>query len=183
MPLILRWLLAILILPFNVLVLVPGLLLFSPLSRHVGRGVGGEGLDGLATSFWSYSFARPGEPRFFLAALIALLGMALSAWTVGLFVKFGEGTAAPWDPPKKFVVRGPYRYVRNPMIISVFVVQLAEAIFAGSWVVGGWMVTFIVMNLFYIPLIEEKGLEARFGDDYRAFKGAVPRWIPKGGWS
>ncbi|MCX5789325.1 MAG: isoprenylcysteine carboxylmethyltransferase family protein, partial [Elusimicrobia bacterium] len=87
------------------------------------------------------------------------------------------GTGASWDPPKRFVVRGPYLCVRNPMIISVFIIQFSEVIFTESWPVFGWMLAFITANLFYIPLIEEPGLEARFGDDYRAYLRRVPRWL------
>ncbi|MFA6091388.1 MAG: methyltransferase [Elusimicrobiota bacterium] len=158
----LRWLAAVLLLPFNVLVLIPGGLLYL-----------------FRSGPYVHSLAPIESPRCLLAALIALLGLTLSAWTVGLFVRFGDGgTAAPWDPPKRFIVRGPYLHVRNPMIISVFIVQLAETIFTRSWPVFGWLLVFIAANLVYIPLIEEPGLEARFGEDYRAYKASVPRWLP-----
>ena len=96
---ILRWALAVLILPFNVLVVVPGLLLYA------FRG-------GACAHAW----AHPGGPRFILAVLLALLGLEFAFLTVGLFVRHGEGTAAPWDPPKKFVVRGPYLHRGEPAL-------------------------------------------------------------------
>ena len=65
------------------------------------------------------------------------------------------------------------------MIISVFILQSAEAIFARSWPVFGWLTVFVTLNLFYIPFVEEAGLEKRFGEDYRRYKRAVPRWIPR----
>ena len=55
------------------------------------------------------------------------------AWTIGLFVTVEKGTPAPWNPPQKFVVRGVYRHVRNPMIVGGFCILLGEAIFFGSW--------------------------------------------------
>ena len=158
----LRWLLAALILPFNVLVLIPGGLLFS-----------------FREGSWRHRWVAWGSLTGAAALALALVGFGLALWSVGLFVRYGEGTAAPWDPPKRFVVRGPYLYVRNPMIISVFIMQLAEAVITGSWPVFGWLLAFVTANLFYIPFIEERGLEARFGEEYRQYKRTVPRWIPK----
>ena len=156
---LLRWLLAVLILPFNVLVVIPGGLLLA------FRG--------------SPRWAAWASPRGVLALALALAGLGLALWTVGLFARYGEGTAAPWDPPRRFVARGPYLYVRNPMIISVFIMLLAEALLTGSRPVWGWLLVFVAANLLYIPLSEERGLEARFGDEYRRYKRAVPRWLPK----
>ena len=102
-----------------------------------------------------------------------------SIWTITLFLKFGKGTPAPWDPPKKLVVRGSYCYVRNPMIISVILMLLAEALLFQSWPIAGWLVVFFIGNSIYFPLVEEKSLEKRFGDDYREYKAHVHRWIPR----
>jgi protein-S-isoprenylcysteine O-methyltransferase Ste14 len=76
-------------------------------------------------------------------------------------------------------VRGPYRYVRNPMIIGTLLMLLAEAMLLRSWPIGAWMVVFFIGNSIYFPLIEEKGLENRFGGDYREYRAHVPRWIPR----
>ena len=123
--------------------------------------------------------ASPAQIWFWLALLAASTGLALSVWTVTLFMKFGEGSPAPWDPPKKMVIRGPYRFVRNPMITGVLLMLLAEAILFRSWPIAGWMMVFFIGNVIYFPLIEEKGLEKRFGDEYRKYKAHVPRWIPR----
>jgi len=96
-----------------------------------------------------------------------------------LFTKYGEGTPAPWDPPRKLVIIGPYRYVRNPMITGVLLVLLAEALLFGSWLIAGWMLLFLLGNVIYFPFVEEKGLEKRFGDEYLKYKARVPRWIPR----
>jgi protein-S-isoprenylcysteine O-methyltransferase Ste14 len=103
----------------------------------------------------------------------------LSSWSVALFLKTGEGTPAPWEPPKKLVIRGPYRYVRNPMITGVLLMLSAEAMLFHSWSIAIWMMIFFVGNTVYFSLNEEKGLERRFGDDYRVYKAHVPRWIPR----
>ena len=123
--------------------------------------------------------AVPYQLRFWLALLSFGIGLALSIRTGALFMKFGEGTPAPWDPPKKLVIRGPYRYVRNPMITGVLLMLLAEALLFQSWPLAVWMMLFFIGNIIYLPLIEEKALEKRFGNDYREYKAHVPRWIPR----
>jgi protein-S-isoprenylcysteine O-methyltransferase Ste14 len=114
-----------------------------------------------------------------VGALLAGAGLALLVWTISAFARIGRGTLAPWDPPQKLVVRGVYRHVRNPMISGVFAVLLGEALIFRSTVLFRWFLFFVLVNLIYIPLLEEGGLERRFGEDYRVYKRNVPRWIPR----
>lgn len=121
-------------------------------------------------------------PRIGIAAaglLLIVVGLGLMVRTIRLFARIGEGTLAPWDPTQKLVVRGVYRYVRNPMITGVMSVLLGEAAFFGSPALLGWFVAFAMVNMIFIPLWEEPGLERRFGADYREYKRHVPRWIPR----
>jgi protein-S-isoprenylcysteine O-methyltransferase Ste14 len=110
---------------------------------------------------------------------VAATGLYLAAGSMMRFFSDGDGTLAPWDPPRKLVVRGMYRYVRNPMISGVLGLLLGEAIFFGSRPIFEWFVFFAALNAIYMPLWEEPGLLARFGDDYLAYKRHVPRWIPR----
>jgi protein-S-isoprenylcysteine O-methyltransferase Ste14 len=110
---------------------------------------------------------------------LILSGLRLWLQTIRLFVEIGEGTLAPWDPPRNFVVRGPYRRVRNPMISSLGFILLGEAALLGSPSVLVFFAGFALTNAIYIPLFEEPGLLRRFGDHYRAYRRAVPRWIPR----
>ena len=114
-----------------------------------------------------------------IGVLLIGLGLGLIVNTIALFVRLGHGTLAPWDPTQKLVVRGVYRYVRNPMISAVFCVLLGEAVVLRSIHLLGWFVLFVALNLIYIPLVEEPRLERRFGDDYVQYKRDVPRWIPR----
>jgi len=121
----------------------------------------------------------PKHGRFWLGLALAATGFLLAAWTTRLFVTRGEGTPAPWAPPRELVVRGPYRHVRNPMITGVLLVLGAESLLFGSWPVAGWTLVFFLINTVYLTRIEEPGLERRFGDDYRRYRASVPRWIPR----
>ncbi len=152
---------SIIVLPGNALVFIPAAILW--ISERLG---------------YSPKYATAGQFIFWLAILLASIGLGLCIWTATLFVKFGKGTPAPWDPPKKLVVRGPYCYVRNPMIISVLFMLLAEALLFHSWPIAAWLMVFFIGNSIYFPLVEEKSLEKRFGDDYREYKAHVRRWIP-----
>ena len=152
---------AIVILPGTALVYIPGAMLWL-----------------VAESGAAISLAGLARPRFWFALVLGVSGLALAVWTVRLFRTVGEGTPAPWAPPKRLVVRGPYRHVRNPMITSVLLMLGAESLFFGSWHLAGWMLVFLLGNAVYFPLVEERALERRFGDAYRLYKANVPRWIP-----
>jgi protein-S-isoprenylcysteine O-methyltransferase Ste14 len=135
---------AILILPGTVLVVVPALILW--LSRDTALEARTAGIE---------------DPRSWIGVLLFSVGLVFAIWTCRLFVTVGEGTPAPWDPPNKLVVHGPYRHVRNPMITSVLLMLAGEAVFFRSWALAGWLLIFFLANAIYFPLVEEKALERR----------------------
>lgn len=122
---------------------------------------------------------RPNDPLFWLALLLIGSGMGVIVWTVRLFATVGKGTPAPWDPPKRLVIRGPYRYTRNPMISGSLLTLIGETLLFRSVPLAILSAFFFLVNAIYFPLIEEKGLEIRFGKAYRRYKAHVPRWIPR----
>jgi len=65
------------------------------------------------------------------------------------------------------------------MITGVILVLLGESILFNSWLIFLWTLVFLIGNMLYLPLIEEKGLIARFGDPYRKYRDQVPRWMPR----
>ena len=152
----------LLILPGTGLVVVPALIIWL---THGTR--------------WEAHLVGLDDLRFWLAVLLTCAGLLLAIRTCQLFVTVGKGTPAPWDPPPTLVVQGPYRYVRNPMITSVLFLLAAEALFFASWALAAWLLVAFLANAVYFPLVEEKALERRFGDQYRLYKANVPRWIPR----
>jgi protein-S-isoprenylcysteine O-methyltransferase Ste14 len=116
-----------------------------------------------------------------VAAGLVLIGAGLALWyrTVTLFARVGKGTLAPWDPTRKLVVLGPYRYVRNPMITGVLTLLAGEAAFFGSPWILVWAVAFFTINALYFPRVEEPGLLKRFGSEYEEYRRNVPRWVPR----
>src|SRR5258708_20241123 len=67
----------------------------------------------------SLGFALAGWTRVLGVALMAA-GGTLAFACIATFVTRGEGTPAPFDPPRKFVAAGPYRFVRNPLYVGGF---------------------------------------------------------------
>jgi protein-S-isoprenylcysteine O-methyltransferase Ste14 len=119
------------------------------------------------------------EPLGFLGVPPIALGLLLIVQTIALFASVGRGTLAPWDPTSRLVVRGPYRYVRNPMISGVLFVLLGEAALFGSLALLLWFGLVLAVNAVYMPLVEEPSLQRRFGEGYERYRAHVPRWIPR----
>lgn len=149
---------AILILPFNVLVTIPAVILYFCQFEIISP---------------EFSF------KFILMLFLLALGFFLVIWTMRLFATVGKGTPAPWDPIDKLIVTGPYAYVRNPMLSGVFCLLFAEALLFQSKALLIYALIFIAINAIYFPLSEEKGLLKRYGEDYAEYKRNVPRFLPR----
>lgn len=124
-------------------------------------------------------------PRAATAALLmagttlAAGGLWLVVHSIGLFMRLGRGTLAPWDPTRELVGDGAYRYSRNPMKAGLFLVLAGETLVTRSTGLLVWLACFLLVNVVYIRLHEEPGLRARFGARYRDYCARVPRWWPK----
>lgn len=140
-------------------VLVPGTVgVYVPLWITQGRAVGS-----------GFPFAA--------ACVLLVLGLSIYVSTVWSFAAYGRGTPAPIDAPRKLVVRGLYRFSRNPMYVGVLTVIVGWAslfrapvllLYAGG--VGCCFQGFIV---FY----EEPHLAGLFGSQYADYREKVPRWL------
>jgi protein-S-isoprenylcysteine O-methyltransferase Ste14 len=110
-----------------------------------------------------------------IAAGIALY-FACAFWG---FALRGKGTPLPMDPPKKLVVEGPYRMVRNPMYWSVAFVMLGEAAVFRSFALAELVAAFALGVNVFVLLYEEPALRRKFGEEYEAYCKRVPRWLPR----
>jgi protein-S-isoprenylcysteine O-methyltransferase Ste14 len=119
------------------------------------------------------------DPLHLLALLCIVGGSALLGACIWEFARSGHGTLSPADPPKELVVRGLYRYVRNPMYLSVTLIILGQLLLTRSrGLFLYWLVWFIGANLFVIGY-EEPHLRRRFGASYERYTAEVGRWIPR----
>jgi hypothetical protein len=90
----------------------------------------------------------------------------------------GRGTPAPFDPPRKLVIAGPYRFVRNPMYIGAAVALAGAALFYASWWLMAYVAAFLAILHVFVLTYEEPTLRATFGVDYATYTARVHRWIP-----
>ncbi|MES2704486.1 MAG: isoprenylcysteine carboxylmethyltransferase family protein [Bacteroidota bacterium] len=111
--------------------------------------------------------------------LLYVAGLSMQLYTTYLFWKFAQGTLAPWQPTQRLVIRGIYRYCRNPMITGVLFMLAGEALFFNARGIGIWTCMFFMMNTMFFIFKEEPDMLARFGEPYREYKTHVPRWIPR----
>ena len=108
--------------------------------------------------------------------LVGALGAAITVSCVVAFVLVGKGTPAPFDPPRRLVVRGPYRLVRNPMSLGAALAIAGAALFYQSLPLLAYAAAFLlVMNLFVL-IYEEPTLRRTFGAEYTAYCGRDGRW-------
>jgi protein-S-isoprenylcysteine O-methyltransferase Ste14 len=119
------------------------------------------------------------SPRQWLGFAAIGIGVVLLGTCIWEFARRGRGTLAPVDPPTTLVVQGLYRYVRNPMYLSVMMIVLGEALLTGSRaLLAYWAVWFLAANLFVIGY-EEPTLRRRFGTTYDRYRATVGRWLPR----
>ena len=150
-------------LPLTVLVIIPAVILWMAGSIRIGWGCG-----------------LPLDAVIVLAGVVLMgSGLYLLSVTIRLFINIGKGTLAPWSPPRKLVVIGPYRFVRNPMISAVLMVLLGESVTFGSTGLLILFLVFFLVNHIYFIFSEEPGLKKRFGEEYLIYKKNVPRWMPR----
>ena len=122
---------------------------------------------------WLLTRWQAREPLPYWAPMRVLGGILLIAGLIALiraFVRFvmeGFGTPAPIAAPERLVVGGVYRYVRNPMYVAVLAVIVGQALLLGR------------LGLLLYAWYEEPTLTRRFGEDYEAYRRAVPAWWPR----
>ena len=119
------------------------------------------------------------DPVQLLGLLLTCAGAVLLAACIVEFARSGRGTLSPVDPPRHLVVRGLYRYVRNPMYLSVTAIILGEVVLTRSTALAAyWVVWFACVNLFVIGY-EEPTLRRQFGASYDEYAKHVGRWVPR----
>ena len=132
---------------------------------------------GLSASFEFPSAA----PLRWLGFLPLAIGGGISVSCFGHFIASGRGTPAPFDAPRRLVVTGPYRYVRNPMYVGtgLFIAGCAILFWEFSAAVLGYAVGIIVAVNLFILLYEEPTLRRQFDGEYREYCRNVHRWLPR----
>ena len=118
----------------------------------------------------------PGE-----IAGVALVGVGglLAVWCIVTFALVGKGTPAPFDPPRRLVAAGPYRFVRNPMYLGAALALGGAALFYRSPSLLTYAAVFLLVTHTFVLLYEEPTLRQTFGEEYEDYRRRVRRWWPR----
>ncbi len=139
-------------------------------------------------TLWLPLYLYPTQLRFdpvamnglaLLAIVLIVLGAVGYFWCAWDFAFAGRGTPAPIDPPKVLVARGLYRFVRNPMYISVLLVLVGESLLFRSVALLRYAVIWFAIVYLFVVLYEEPALKRKFGASYEEYRRRVWRWIPR----
>lgn len=106
-------------------------------------------------------------------------GLFLLLWCARDFYVSGRGTLAPWDPPKRLVAVGPYRFVRNPIYLAVLALVAGWGLAFGSLPLALYLMVLTVGFHLRVLLGEEPWLHRRFGPEWEDYSSRVPRWLPR----
>jgi len=137
--------------------------------------VGGYVIGRIAPILTAYELGTPG--RYWIgAAIVVLAAVALGIWPSRLFRDTGQNVT-PWSETPEIIIRGPFRFTRNPMYLMMMLVNLGFAIILSEpWILI--LMPALAVVLYHIAIKhEEVYLEEKFGESYRAYKGSVRRWI------
>ena len=118
-------------------------------------------------------------PRHYAALPLLLVGAAIYLVCVWWFGVNGRGTPAPIDPPKKLVMRGPYRWVRNPMYLAALLLVLGEVVFFWHLTLALYLVFLASAFQIFVVAVEEAALRQRFGAIYSDYCNVTNRWLPR----
>ena len=110
--------------------------------------------------------------------VVGIAGAIIALWCVFTFAFVGRGTPAPFDPPRRLVVKGPYHYVRNPMYIGAGLALGSAALFYESWPILAYTCFFFLVTHLFVVWYEEPALRRTFGEEYEAYCHRVKRWRP-----
>jgi protein-S-isoprenylcysteine O-methyltransferase Ste14 len=111
--------------------------------------------------------------------VVGSAGALLAAWCVLVFAMHGRGTPAPFDAPRRLVVGGPYRFIRNPMYIGAGLALAGAALVYRSWALAGYLALFWLITHLFVIWYEEPTLRRLFGPEYEEYCLRVRRWRPR----
>ncbi|MFC2006147.1 methyltransferase family protein [Chloroflexota bacterium] len=114
-----------------------------------------------------------------LSITLCIIGWLICAWPAIVFLRT-RGTPVPFNPPPRLITTGPYAYIRNPMLLGLFIFLLGlGTLFNSLSLIFIFTPLFILINVLYLKAIEEKEMGKKFGKQYLEYKKKVPMFIPK----
>ena len=132
----------------------------------------------LLSLHWPWERLELGAARYLGLPFMLVGGLSYVA-CLREFVTQGRGTPSPLDPPQKLVTGGLYRFVRNPMYVTVGGFLIGEILFFESLILLAFLLFLWLDFHLFIVLYEEPTLSRTFGSAYERYVREVPRWIPR----
>ena len=115
----------------------------------------------------------------FIGLAPIILGIVTMMGFIWSWILSGTGSPLPLDLPKELIVRGSYRFVRNPMYVGFFLMLFGEVLlFKSSALLLYLLMVFLLLHTFVV-FVEEPMLKLKFGESYEQYCKSVPRWIPR----
>ena len=157
--------------------------MFSLFLRNIFFTIVHPGLVAGLFPFWilgdkTYEeIAEPFEFHKYIAIVIFLIGLTILLSCIIRFAVEGRGTLSPADPTKRLVIKGLYKYSRNPMYVGLTALLVGWAIWLSApWVFLGPIALMLYLTRFQI-IPEERVMSAKFGRDYDDYRKRVRRWL------
>lgn len=119
------------------------------------------------------------QPYNWIGMAPFVFGSIIVIWASYTYMMKGKGTTVPYEPTQDLIIEGPYKLVRNPMVIGTHFLVIGLAIVIGSWIFMLLSILSVINGHLYAVEIEEREMETRFGEKYLEYKSRVPRWFPK----
>jgi protein-S-isoprenylcysteine O-methyltransferase Ste14 len=113
-----------------------------------------------------------------IAWIVIVVGAAFLLHAFALFA-LHRGTPAPIAPTDALVVTGVYRFVRNPMYLSVLGIILGQALLFGSWALVLYAIIVLGAVVAFVKGYEEPTLADTYGEQYLDYRRNVPGWWPR----
>lgn len=136
-------------------------------------------LAGVAVSRWTaWTVAVPLAPpvRVALGLALVLPGAALAVWAIRT-MRRARTPVEPWRTPQALVTTGPFARSRNPIYVAMATITAGLAVALDALPALALLAPALLVLRQGVVLREERYLEPRFGDEYRAYTARVRRWL------
>lgn len=135
-------------------------------------------LGGLFDRFWpiDLGFVRSAPIRYGIGGLVMTCALTLASWAIAHFRQSGQDEK-PWTTTTAIVGAGPYRFTRNPMYLGMVLLCVGAAVLLSNWWILALTPVCALALWWFAIRPEEAYLENKFGENYRAYKRRVRRWL------
>jgi len=114
-----------------------------------------------------------------IGSILIIVGLIYAMWSISVQLFRASGTPLPIMATQRLLISGPFRQCRNPMTFGTILFYLGISIIIGSISAIAFVLLFSCLLIFYLKFVEERELEARFGEEYIHYKAETPFLIPR----